>query len=56
MLTLNFQKRKPQRAIEVDKGFAFHVTAKGELVALEIFNAAKRVPLQDLFELKEAKM
>ncbi len=52
---IEFSKKKPQRAVEVSKGIAVHVTAKDELVALEIFSATKRVPIRSLFLLEETK-
>jgi uncharacterized protein YuzE len=52
---IQFSKKKPQRAVEIGEGIAVHVTKKNELVALEIFDAKKRVPIESLFELEEAK-
>jgi len=52
---IEFSKKKPQRAVEIGKGIAVHVTRKDELVALEIFDAKKRVQIESLFELQEVE-
>ncbi|HLF90128.1 MAG TPA: DUF2283 domain-containing protein [Anaerolineales bacterium] len=52
---IQFSKKKPQRAVEIGEGIAVHVTKKNELVALEIFDARRHVPIQSLFELQEVK-
>jgi uncharacterized protein YuzE len=40
--------------IEIDEGVALDTTAEDEIVGIEIFDAAKRLPIKSLFQLEIA--
>jgi uncharacterized protein YuzE len=49
---IRFTSKKPQGAIELQEGVILHVTDKDEIVALEILNAGKHLPVRNLFSLE----
>jgi uncharacterized protein YuzE len=38
--------------IEIDEGVALDTTVEDEIVGIEIFDAAKRLPIKSLFQLE----
>lgn len=49
---IRFMSKKPQGAIEIDEGVILHVTDRDEIVALEILDASKHLPIRNLFSLE----
>jgi uncharacterized protein YuzE len=49
---IRFSLKKPDGAIEIDEGVVLDTTAANEIVGLEIFDAAKRLPIESLFQLE----
>ena len=44
----------PEGGVEAGDGVILHVTEKDEIVAIEILDASKRFPIENLFTLKVA--
>ena len=44
--------KKPEGAIEMAEGVILHTTSKNEIVAIEILEAAKKIPIRTLFKLE----
>lgn len=55
---IQFSRKKPDGAIEIDEGVVLDTTSQNEIVGIEIFNARKRLPLKSLctFELKPTEL
>jgi len=53
---LQFTTQTPQSAIEIEEGVILHVTNRDEIVALEILDASKHLPIQNLFSLEVAEV
>ena len=54
---IRFSRKKPDGAIEIieiDEGVVLDTTAENEIVGMEIFDAKKRLPLENLFRLEVA--
>ena len=49
---IRFSWKKPEGAIEIDEGVTLDTTAEDEIVGIEIFDAAKRLPIRSLFQLE----
>ncbi len=49
---IRFTSKKPKGAVELQEGVILHVTDQDEIVALEILNASKHLPIQNLFSLE----
>lgn len=49
---IQFTAQQPQGAIELEPGVILHVTDRDEIVALEILDASKHLPVQNLFSLE----
>lgn len=52
---IRLSSKRPHGAIEVQEGFILHVTEENELVAIEILDASKRMPLKSLFSFEVAR-
>jgi len=46
---IRFSRKKPDGAIEIDEGVVLDTTADNEIVAIEIFDATKSLPVKSLF-------
>lgn len=51
---IRFSWKKPDGAIEIDEGVVLDTTAENEIVGIEIFDVAKRLPVKSLFRLEIA--
>jgi uncharacterized protein YuzE len=51
---IRFSRKKPDGAIEIDEGVVLDTTAANEIVGIEIFDAATRLPVKSLFRLEIA--
>lgn len=51
---IELSSERPQGGVEVGEGIILHVTEDGQIVALEILDASKRFPIENLFALKVA--
>ncbi|NIO16393.1 MAG: DUF2283 domain-containing protein [Deltaproteobacteria bacterium] len=49
---IQMSTKKPDGAIEVAEGVILHTTTKNEIVAIEILDATKKIPLETLHELE----
>jgi uncharacterized protein YuzE len=49
---IEFTSARPQGAVELEEGVILHVTERDEIVALEILEASKHLPVQNLFSLE----
>ena len=52
---IRLSSKHPHGAIEVQEGFILHVTEDNDLVAIEILDASKRMPLKSLFSFEVAR-
>jgi uncharacterized protein YuzE len=52
---IRFSSKRPVGAVEIKEGVILHVTAKEEIVALEILDASERFPVRNLFTLEVLK-
>ena len=44
--------KKPDGAIEIAEGVILHTTVSNEIVAIEILNATKKIPIKTLYKLE----
>lgn len=49
---IQMSSKKPDGAIEIAEGVILHTTAKDEIVAIEILNAARKIPVKTLYKLE----
>ncbi|HEX9665464.1 MAG TPA: DUF2283 domain-containing protein [Thermodesulfobacteriota bacterium] len=49
---IQMSSKKPEGAIEMAEGVILHTTSKNEIVAIEILEAAKKIPIRTLFKLE----
>ena len=49
---IRMSSKKPEGAIEMAEGVILHTTSKNEIVAIEILEAAKKIPIRTLFKLE----
>lgn len=49
---LQFYSKSPAGAIEIDEGVILHLTKDEKIVAIEILDASKRLPIKNLFTLQ----
>ncbi len=49
---IQMSSKKPDGAIEIAEGVVLHTTAKNEIVAIEILDAAKKIPIKTLYKLE----
>jgi len=52
---IRFSAKRPVGGVEVKEGIILHVTDKDQIVALEILDASRRLPLKNLFKLEVSK-
>jgi uncharacterized protein YuzE len=53
---IRFSQKNPDGAIEIDEGVVLDTTAEDEIVGIEIFDAARRLPIQSLFQAFMARL
>jgi len=49
---IQMSTKKPDGAVEIAEGVILHTTAKNEIVAIEILDAAKKFPVKTLYKLE----
>ncbi len=49
---IQMSSKKPDGAVEITEGVILHTTAKDEIVAIEILDAAKKIPIKTLYKLE----
>ena len=49
---IRMSNKKPDGAVEITEGVILHTTKKNEIVAIEILDAAKKIPITTLFKLE----
>jgi uncharacterized protein YuzE len=49
---IQLSSKKPDGAIEMAEGVILHTTSKNEIVAIEILDAAKKIPIKTLYKLE----
>ena len=49
---IQLSSKKPDGAVEMAEGVILHTTSKNEIVAIEILNAAKKIPIKTLYKLE----
>ena len=49
---IRFSRKKPDNAIEIDERVVLDTTADNEIVGIESFDAAKRLPVKSLFQVE----
>jgi uncharacterized protein YuzE len=52
---IRMSNKKPDGAVEITEGVILHTTSKNEIVAIEILNAAKKIPISTLYKLEIPK-
>jgi len=49
---IQMSSKKPDGAVEIAEGVILHTTLKDEIVAIEILDAAKKIPIKTLYRLE----
>jgi len=49
---IQLSSKKPDGAVEMTEGVILHTTSKNEIVAIEILDAAKKIPIKTLYKLE----
>lgn len=49
---IQMSSKKPDGAVEIAEGVVLHTTASNEIVAIEILDAAKKIPIKTLYKLE----
>ena len=49
---IQMSSKKPDGAVEIAEGVVLHTTSRNEIVAIEILDAAKKIPLKTLYKLE----
>ena len=49
---IQMSSKKPDGAVEMAEGVILHTTAKNEIVAIEILDATKKIPIKTLYKLE----
>ena len=49
---IQMSSKKPDSAVELAEGVILHTTLKNEIVAIEILDAAKKIPIKTLYKLE----
>ena len=49
---IQMSSKKPDGAVEMAEGVILHTTARSEIVAIEILDAAKKIPIKTLYKLE----
>ncbi|MCX5868556.1 MAG: DUF2283 domain-containing protein [Proteobacteria bacterium] len=52
---IRFSELKPDGAVEIEEGLAVDTTSEGKIVGIEIFDASKRIQLDELFKLVQVE-
>ena len=52
---IRMSNKKPSGAVEIVEGVILHTTPKNEIVAIEILDAAKKIPISTLYKLEPPK-
>ena len=52
---IRMSNKKPDGAVEISEGVILHTTSKNEIVAIEILDAAKKIPIATLYKLEIPK-
>ncbi|MEW5945488.1 MAG: DUF2283 domain-containing protein [bacterium] len=49
---IQMSSKKPEGGVEIAEGVVLHTTGKGEIVAIEVLDAAKKFPISSLYKLE----
>jgi uncharacterized protein YuzE len=49
---IQMSSKKPDGAVEIAEGVILHTTSDNEIVAIEILDAAKKIPIRTLYKLE----
>jgi uncharacterized protein YuzE len=49
---IQMSTKKPDGAVEIAEGVILHTTKKDEIVAIEILDATKKIPIKTLYKLE----
>lgn len=49
---IQMSSKKPDGAVELAEGVILHTTSKNEIVAIEILDATKKIPIKTLYKLE----
>ncbi len=49
---IQLSSKKPDGAVEMAEGVILHTTLKNEIVAIEILDAARKIPIKTLYKLE----
>ena len=49
---IQLSSKKPDGGVEMAEGVILHTTSKNEIVAIEILDAAKKIPIKTLYKLE----
>lgn len=49
---IQLSSKKPDGAIEMAEGVIMHTSSKNEIIAIEILDAAKKIPIKTLYKLE----
>lgn len=49
---IQMSSKKPDGAVEMAEGIILHTTSKNEIAAIEILDAAKKIPIKTLYKLE----
>lgn len=49
---IQMSTKKPDGAVEIAEGVILHTTDKNEIVAIEILDATKKIPIKTLYKLE----
>jgi len=49
---IQMSSKKPDGAVEIAEGVILHTTSKNEIVAIEILDATKKIPIKTLYKLE----
>lgn len=53
---IQLSSKKPDGAIEMAEGVIIHTSSKNEIIAIEILDAAKKIPIKTLYKLELTPM
>ncbi len=49
---IQMSSKRPDGAVEIAEGVVLHTTSRNEIVAIEILDATKKIPLKTLYKLE----
>jgi len=52
---IRFSELKPDGAVEIEEGLVVDTTSEGKIVGIEIFDASKRIQLDQLFKVDQVE-